>query len=423
MAEMEKWRNEIKENLKNVDTSKEMERWKKRSIYRVPVCISDLSKAAYRPEVVSLGPYYHGEEYLEPMEEHKHRALLHFLKRSNKSIDSIVETFKTMVQDLKDSYDQLDLEKWQDDKFIQLMILDGCFLLEIFHFPSRRFDHYASNDPVFSEHGMLNLMTHIARDMLKLENQLPMYVLYKLADAETVQSKELVNRLIFSFFFPKRNFSPLGEHLHILDAYRKSLLDGCTSQTDTDRKYEGSITQSATDLDESGIQFQKSKTTSIEDISFQGGVLKLPFAVVDDAFESTFLNLLAFERLHAGVGSEVTSYIYFMDSIIFQKSDVALLQSRGLIENAIGSDSAVAQVFHLLAKGTALDPKSSLREVVKKIDEHCQKPWNQLRSYLVHTYVHNRCPILSLTAAIIFFALTSSQTFYTIFPYYHPRGK
>ncbi|KAF2294085.1 hypothetical protein GH714_007404 [Hevea brasiliensis] len=366
MAEMEKWRNEIKENLKNVDTSKEMERWKKRSIYRVPVCISDLSKAAYRPEVVSLGPYYHGEEYLEPMEEHKHRALLHFLKR---------------------------------------------------------FDHYASNDPVFSEHGMLNLMTHIARDMLKLENQLPMYVLYKLADAETVQSKELVNRLIFSFFFPKRNFSPLGEHLHILDAYRKSLLDGCTSQTDTDRKYEGSITQSATDLDESGIQFQKSKTTSIEDISFQGGVLKLPFAVVDDAFESTFLNLLAFERLHAGVGSEVTSYIYFMDSIIFQKSDVALLQSRGLIENAIGSDSAVAQVFHLLAKGTALDPKSSLREVVKKIDEHCQKPWNQLRSYLVHTYVHNRCPILSLTAAIIFFALTSSQTFYTIFPYYHPRGK
>ncbi|KAJ9174864.1 hypothetical protein P3X46_013464 [Hevea brasiliensis] len=390
---MEKWVHEIKENLKNVDTSKEMERWKKRSIYRVPVCISDLSKAAYRPEVVSLGPYYHGEEYLEPMEEHKHRALLHFLKRSNKSIDTIVETFKTMVQDLKDSYDQLDHEKWQDDKFIQLMILDGCFLLEIFHFPSRRFDHYASNDPVFSEHGMLNLMTHIARDMLKLENQLPMYVLYKLADAETVQVEAISIQTV---------------HMCVSQAMGFLLL--C-------------ITQSATDLDESGIQFQKSKTTSIKDISFQGGVLKLPFAVVDDAFESTFLNLLAFERLHAGVGSEVTSYIYFMDSIIVQKSDVALLQSRGLIENAIGSDSAVAQVFHLLAKGTALDPKSSLREVVKKIDEHCQKPWNQLRSYLVHTYVHNRCPILSLTAAIIFFALASSQTFYTIFPYYHPRGK
>lgn len=227
-----------------------------------------------------------------------------------------------------------------------------------------------------------------------------------------LQDKELINRLIFSFFFPKKDFSPLGQCLHILDAYRKILLAGCLSKADTELKdgEGGGATQSATDLDEFGIQFQRSETTSIKDISFQGGVLKLPLAVVDDAFESTFLNLLAFERFHAGVGTEVTSYIYFMDTIIVHKSDVALLQSRGLIENAIGSDSVVAQMFHLLAKDTAMDPKSNLRVVVKKIDQHCQKPWNQFRSYLVHTYVHNRCPILSLTAAIIIFALASSQT-------------
>ena len=45
-------------------------------------------------------------------------------------------------------------------------------------------DDYAANDPVFSSHGRLYLAPYIRRDMLLLENQLPMLVLYKLASLE-----------------------------------------------------------------------------------------------------------------------------------------------------------------------------------------------------------------------------------------------
>ena len=62
--------------VKNVNPSDELELWRKQSIYRVPACIKDLNSKAYKPQVVSFGPFHHGEAQVMPMEEHKHRALL-----------------------------------------------------------------------------------------------------------------------------------------------------------------------------------------------------------------------------------------------------------------------------------------------------------------------------------------------------------
>ena len=192
----------IEEEVKNVDKDKEEEHWKKLSIYKVPKTVyaprivhgEDYPKpmeqqTAYEPCIVSFGPYHHGKDHLKPMEEHKHRALLHFLKRSNKSIEYVLKSLKEVVKSCKDSYDQL-AEKWKenDHEFLQLMILDGCFMLETLYFATNMMNsnnNYASSDPIFSDHGMLNIATFISRDMLKLENQLPMAVLYKLANEAT----------------------------------------------------------------------------------------------------------------------------------------------------------------------------------------------------------------------------------------------
>ncbi|CAK9178785.1 unnamed protein product [Ilex paraguariensis] len=73
------------------DTSTEMAYCERRSIYRVASCVTDLNKKAYKPQAVSFGPYHHGEEYLKAMEDHRQRAFLHFLKRSNKSLEYVVD--------------------------------------------------------------------------------------------------------------------------------------------------------------------------------------------------------------------------------------------------------------------------------------------------------------------------------------------
>jgi hypothetical protein len=86
MEEM-KWVVEINEEIKNNGSSiaDEKEKWKKRSIYKVPSQLKELNKNAYKPQTISFGPYHHGEEHLMAMEEHKHRALIHFLKRWKKT--------------------------------------------------------------------------------------------------------------------------------------------------------------------------------------------------------------------------------------------------------------------------------------------------------------------------------------------------
>ncbi|GMJ04079.1 hypothetical protein like AT3G50120 [Hibiscus trionum] len=415
-----------------VDSEIEREHWMQRSIYRIPINFTDLNKKAYMPQVVSFGPYHHGEDHVKPMEEHKQRALLHFLRRSRQPLESFVEALAKDLQRLKDCYDLLDDQRWHDDEeFLQLMIVDGCFMLEILCSANHTMEDYAENDPVFSNHGKIHIIPFIKRDMLMLENQLPMHVLYRLVsvDSNGTKDEEYVNNLVLKFCSPNTPLSCFGSCLHVLDVYRKSLLrdvpDGRRQQRRHRRRSRvpdhedgDDIIRSAMELNEAGIWFKKSKIDSLKDITFREGILNLPVIIVDDASESLFLNLIAFERLHVGAGNEVTSYIFFMDNIIDSEKDVALLHSAGIIQNALGSDKAVARMFNSLSEDITLDPENSLDEVRKMVNRYCRKAWNEWRANLIHTYFRNPWAILSLIAVIFLFALTIVQTVYSILSVY-----
>ncbi|WOL00951.1 hypothetical protein Cni_G09664 [Canna indica] len=122
-----KWVVDIRVQLEKNDA--EMPPRKNQSIYRVPACIKELNSKVYKPQVVSFGPYHHGGPDVAPMEEHKRRALLHFLTKVRKPIDELVLAMAAEVQQLRDAYQGLD-EKWKADKdeFFQMIILDGCFM-------------------------------------------------------------------------------------------------------------------------------------------------------------------------------------------------------------------------------------------------------------------------------------------------------
>ncbi|KAF9689058.1 hypothetical protein SADUNF_Sadunf01G0052300 [Salix dunnii] len=423
---------ELTEELQNfADASLQNVLWDRRSIYKIPASVTAQNETAYMPQTVSFGPYHHDESHLKPMEEHKHRALRYYLNRARRPLIEIVESLNEEFQVLRDSYDMLG-ESWKDDKnkFLQMMILDGCFTLEIIRLATHSLDGYAANDPVFSSHGRLYVAPYIRRDMLLLENQLPMLVLYKLVALESdgAQDTEVVNKLVLNFCSPNKSVSELDKCLHVLDLYRKSLL-----QEDPARKMlrlgvsggllndVNDIMRSATELSEAGIQFKKGTTNSLRDISFRGGVLELPVMVVDAAAEATFLNLIAFERLHFGAGNEVTEYVSFMHSIINNERDIALLRSRGIIQNAIGSDRAVPQLFNSLSRDIALVPISSLEAVQMQVNAYSMMPWNEWRANLIHTYFRNPCAIFAVNAALILFALTVAETAYSIIPYYNPN--
>ncbi|KAL3719664.1 hypothetical protein ACJRO7_004616 [Eucalyptus globulus] len=425
------WIVQVEDSLQR-KASNDQRYWNKRSIYRVRTCIADLNSKACQPQVVSFGPYHHGEKHLLPMEEHKRRALFEFLKRSRKPLKPFLESLREVALDLEESYDALDPE-WKGGgsegmavRFLELMITDGCFMLEILRVATQGVtppNDYAVNDPIFSNHGKLHVMPYIRRDMLMLENQLPMLVLFRLVAVKSdgKEGDEFINGLIVNFFSSPSKVT--GKCLHVLDVYRKSLL---LREEKPEKKFKkqksnevlprlrGETIRSATRLHEHGIWFRKSETSSLKDISFARGVLRLPTIQVDDTTESVYLNLIAFEHLHIGAGNEVTSYIFLMDKIIDKEGDVALLDAQGIIQNALGSDKAVAELFNSLCKEVTLEPESSLNTVHKEVSHYCKSTWYTWMATLYHTYFRSPWSILSVIAAIFLFALAIIQTVYTI---------
>ncbi|XP_042439311.1 UPF0481 protein At3g47200-like [Zingiber officinale] len=432
---MANWVVEIDKELGNIDRAREIEQWNKRSIYRVPACIKVLNPKAYQPQVVSFGPYHHGELDVAPMEEHKRRALLHFLKRSKRPLKEFADAMEAVAGQLREAYEGVG-DKWRDEeKFLSLMVTDACFMLEIMRAATATAsggggpndDDYAVNDPVFSSHGMLYHVPYIKRDMLMLENQVPLLALDVLLTIESGKpaKHEHVNKLVLKFLGPPnaRALTLAGLGLHPLDVFRRSLLHlgGSSMRSSAGPPDEGSseVIRSAVELYEAGIRFQPSKSNSLQDIRFHRGVLSLPVIVVDDSTEYMFLNLMAFERLHVAAGNEVTAYVFFMDNIIDSAKDVSLLHSKGIIQNAVGSDKAVAKLFNSLSKDVVLDPESSLDEVHRRVNKYCRKSINMWRANLIHTYFRSPWAFLSLAAAIFLLVLTVLQTVYTIVPYYH----
>lgn len=127
------------------------------------------------------------------MEEHKGRVVEHFLQRSGKPIEEYKTSIREVVMDLKDAYDSLmddigdrENNKDSDELFLELMIRDGIFMLEIIMFSTNTEDmsDYPQNDPIFSAHGRLQAIPYIKQDMLKIENQLPMLLLRKLLEVK-----------------------------------------------------------------------------------------------------------------------------------------------------------------------------------------------------------------------------------------------
>lgn len=194
----------------------EKNRWEKKSIYKLPESFKNHNKKssrAYTPQVVSIGPYHYKDEHLKGMEEHKDRAVLHFLKRSNQPLQQYFRSLALVVEELKEAYDSLDLDLQRDsDEFLRIMIRDGVFLLEIMRLSVKNnVEGYASNDPIFSEHGKLYVTPLIRRDMLMLENQLPMLVLHKLLALENGLKQVIISSLLSLQY----TYIYIHTHIHI----------------------------------------------------------------------------------------------------------------------------------------------------------------------------------------------------------------
>lgn len=452
------WVISIKEKLEQARQDDEAGSWAKLSIYKVPQHLREGGDdRAYVPQIVSLGPYHHGKKRLRQMDRPKWRSLHHVLKRNTQDIKIYLDSMKELEEKARACYEgPISLSS---NDFAEMMVLDGCFVLELFRGASEGFTRlgYPRNDPVFAMRGSMH---SIQRDMIMLENQLPLFILDRLLGLQfgKPEQKGLVAKLALRFFDPlmptdepltkgERNklesslgnaniFYPLSDQggLHCLDVFRKSLLRSGPkpeppkiwtkrwSQTNrvADKRRQQLI-HCVTELREAGVKFRKRKTDRFWDIKFKNGILSIPRLFVHDGTKSLFLNLIAFEQCHFDCSNDITSFVIFMDNLINSPEDVGYLHYCGIIEHWLGSDAEVADLFNRLCEEVVFDINDSyLSRLSEDVNQYYNHKWNAWRASLRHKYFNNPWAIISLVAAVVLLLLTFAQTFYGVYGYYRP---
>ncbi|XP_039010544.1 UPF0481 protein At3g47200-like [Hibiscus syriacus] len=447
------WIISIQEKLDQARQDDAAGSWERLSIYRVPHYLREGDVKSYVPQIVSLGPYHHGKKRLRQMDQHKWRSLHRVLKRTNIEIQVYLDSMKEFEDRARVCYEGT--ITLGSNEFVEILVLDGCFALELFQGAAVGFERlgYARNDPVFAMRGSMHA---IHRDMIMLENQLPLFVLDRLLGIQLGEpdKKGKVAKLAIRFFDPlmptdepitKSEMNKLGSSLrhtdsfdpfsdlgglHCLDVFRRSLLSSGAKPKPRVwlRKRSNSLRRQqlihcVSELREACIKFRKRKTDRFWDIKFKNGILRIPRLLIHDGTKSLFLNLIAFEQCHLDCSNDITSYVIFMDNLINSNEDVGYLHYFGIIEHWLGSDVEVADLFNRLCSEVVFDINNNyLSHLSEDVNRYHNDRWNAWRAALRHRYFNNPWAIVSLFAACILLVLTFAQTFYGVYGYYRPNS-
>ncbi|KAF3341647.1 hypothetical protein FCM35_KLT00285 [Carex littledalei] len=293
---------------------------------RVPHIVRESHKDLYEPRVVSIGPYHRGKRSLSAMEALKPRCLIDFLDRNPKvGVEVYVEKIRELEERARRCYSEtINLNK---DEFVEMLLLDGCFLLEFF-FKVRAREPHALLDVGWGTKTIIG-------DLLLFENQIPFFVVEMLYSIVTCYDGDRESLL---FLLQPSSIDPTlpaeGKIYHLLHLYyqwfiparisssRRSNGSSVSSSSESTTSLEsprsrwiinswlGSRSWSnkklgtpmrsipcATQLHEAGVTFKRKESPSDQfDITFQNGVMEIPTLLIDSVRKVFYLNLAAFER-------------------------------------------------------------------------------------------------------------------------------
>ncbi|MCL7049527.1 hypothetical protein MKW94_017085 [Papaver nudicaule] len=237
--------------IEKVESSRSLSRyWGGCCIYRLHEKFHKMSEA-YVPEVVSIGPFHCKKENLKSTEECKllymHDLLCRTAEKKYKDVTEInndIDFITEEIQEVKASCIQkrekieelvskcstsetITSNRWliplmycveaikkimplasecysepimlNDDEFVEMMVIDGLFIIELLQRCAKKRKN-VKDDPLL---GKLWVLSSLTRDLLLLENQLPMVVLRCLFDLTSLEDElegKSLNMLVLGFF-------------------------------------------------------------------------------------------------------------------------------------------------------------------------------------------------------------------------------
>ncbi|CAK9150966.1 unnamed protein product [Ilex paraguariensis] len=352
------------------------------SIYKVPSKLRKLKENAYRPCIVSIGPFHHGESDLLAMEERKWGYMLSLLCRT--------------------SDPKKNLEAEAEASLVEILLVDGCFILELLlRCSDKKFKD--KDDPITNNVWMVPA---IQRDLALLENQIPFIVILTLF--ATLKSKSKPN-------------DPLASACSCSLPEIAMLFFQLPEDNDV-----WGFRHYATKLSEAGIVFEKGTQGGLLDISFHEGVLVIPPFSIDETPDLRLRNLIAFEQCSFRTRHHISSYVLLMSRLIQSSNDIIFLRGKGIITKIPGTAEDASTFFSSMCNGVVFRD-FYFTELCENVNVYANSRWDCQRikalllvkcsRYLLELfrdYFSNPWRAASVFAAVVLLVLTFLQTIYTM---------
>ncbi|WVZ20523.1 hypothetical protein V8G54_007845 [Vigna mungo] len=417
------WRDHMKNELEIGHSGKQEQSHHPVCIYRVPYNMRRVEPKAYRPNNISIGPCHHGAPHLRNMEALKKRFYRSLFNNDANAakLDQAFNFLEEQETNVRRCYNE-DI-KLSSDEFLQMVLVDGSFIVQLLRdLSANEFGKVRSLSPW--------MLPIIRREMIMLENQLPMFVLSKLFELTSVDSSpsgpnNCLQDLALRFFYPllqvdsdyTLDTKKVGElrGLHFLDLLRSAIRPDLKGEKPRD--FQPHMIRSVTELIEAGVKIKADESKQLLDISFgkKWGFLirqlTIPPLYINDHRGTVFRNIVAFENCHKDCNPDVTTYLFFFNGLINSARDVSLLHYKGVLHHSLGNDNTVSELINNVTKEIVRDKNESyLNKVVNGANSYFASFYARKRASLVHHYLTSWVVGVSTIGALLALYFTFIQT-------------
>lgn len=410
-------------------------------IFRVPQSLIEVNGKAYQPRIVSIGPYHRGQPRLNMIEEHKWRYLGSLLSRTqtnnnnNKGLglEDFLKAIAPLENEARECYSET-INQLDSHEFIEMMVLDGCFIIELFRKVAKLVP-FEPDDPLVT---MAWILPFFYRDFLKLENQIPFFILQRLFElSKPPEEKSTLSSLAMEFFNnslqrPEEEVVVMEKQSpkrHLLDLVRSSFIP---SDGETEPKRVPTPTHvihCVSKLRRAGIKIttpqgkKEENERSFLHVTFRHGVIEMPTITMDDFMSSFLLNCVAFEQCYSGCSKHFTTYVTLLDCLINTYRDVEYLCDRNIIENHFGTEGEVASFVNNQGKDVAVDlDLCYLSRLFNEVHQYYGSSWHVQWASFKYTYFDTPWSFISALAALVLLVLTVAQTYFAAYQYFDPQN-
>ncbi|XP_045792781.1 UPF0481 protein At3g47200-like isoform X1 [Trifolium pratense] len=401
-------------------------------IYKVPPNLRKLNNGeSYTPQLISIGPFHHTKEELKPMHTQKQRYFHDFWKRvTNKNaLVNYKKFLKEKIEMVKNFYSEFDV-RINDDQFVDMIMLDSVFILELFLRKSKESDR--DKDYMFTTSWICKT---IQRDLLLLENQLPIFLLEHLHQKVFKDSNNGFNflELAFNYFEdynPQRSNKDENEEMlknckpcqHFTDLIRRFYLPKEVRDDDFNNEDKYCVLKTATKLNEASISFVKVDQRSLLEIKFVKvqilnwflcfgcspflkffkSKLEIPQFKVDQTTECVLRNLIALEQCHYSEQPFICNYVFLIDSLINTQEDVEILVDKEIIVHELGSHVELATMINGLCKNVVVTC-NYYGKTSKSLNDHYHNRWKRYMGMLRSVYFRDPWRFSSVVVGVVIF--------------------